>query len=77
MTSPTFEHVHARLGAVTHGVHEDGGEELVEDDVNSRSDEFVCEHLGEQLGCARARRRVRTVAVQVEQIDESTLHRIC
>ena len=64
--------MHAGLGAVAHGVHEDGGQKLVEDDAHLGPDQLVGEDLGEQLGCLRADVGVRVAAVHVQQVDEST-----
>ena len=68
--SVTFEHVHAGLGVVAHGVHEDGRQELGQHDLHLGADQFVRHHFGEEVGGPLPHRGVGGVTEQVQQIDE-------
>ena len=68
----TLKHMHAGLSGVPHGVHEDAGEELGEDDAHLGPHQLVRQHLGQQLCRLLAHRRVCCVAEQVQQVDQSS-----
>jgi len=70
--SLTLEHVDGGLRVVSHGIHEDEGEELGEDDADFGTHQFVCNHLGQE-GCRfLADGGVLGVAEHVEEVDERT-----
>ena len=68
----TLKHMHAGLSGVPHGVHEDAGEELGEDDAHLGPHQLVRQHLGQQLCRLLTHRRVCRVAEQVQQVDQSS-----
>ena len=60
----------AGIRGVPHRIHEDCGKELHENQSHLRTDQFIGQHLSEELGGFLSDLRVGGVTEQIEEVDE-------